>query len=560
MRRTTPVLSEAEVLSLTADELSEYENALVIDEQLSSTLSLMLAVSDESEAYPHIKLLDEILLALVEHRLYKSCGPGPASIKIAKGVYVHPITGERAVNQLEIDMPPGHGKSFMVSHHLPAWYLINFPDRKVGLATYEADFAREWGGKVQQLIKEHPEYGIEIDRKHEAQDRWLLKGRRGGMFTAGVGGPFTGKRIHLGVVDDPVKNSEDALSETKRTTNKNWWKTTFRTRAHPDGETVYVIMATRWHEDDLSGHILENESERTYQLSLPAIAFDTVDEEGYSTDPETGTRDPLNRRPGEALAPEMWSIEALEDFRRIQGPVWFEAMYQGKPSIAAGNKFNRFEAKWSLKDGIYTLEHPDGRVQTIRENQCLRVAAIDLAATENTDSDWSVFAVGDVTPDHYLIVRYVRRERVTSDKHTQWFTMLYDSWKPRYCMTEQKTYELTLVQNLRRLGRYVMRKATSRGDKVAKAFPAVERFGEDRVFTPKVAEWLDVWVREHKAFPNAKHDDQVDTSWMLVEAFDVLSVWAPHAPQDDSLSARIDRYVDGQGDEKHDHPELGFQY
>jgi hypothetical protein len=175
MRQTTPVLSREEVETLTPDELDEYLDALKVDEQLSSPLSLMMAVSDEAERYPHIVLLNDILMALVEHRLYKSCGPGPESIRVSKGVYVHPVTGERAVNQLEIDMPPGHGKSFMVSHHLPAWYLINFPNRKVGLATYEADFAREWGGKVQQLIKEHPEYGVEVDRKHEAQDRWTFE-------------------------------------------------------------------------------------------------------------------------------------------------------------------------------------------------------------------------------------------------------------------------------------------------------------------------------------------------------------------------------------------------
>jgi predicted phage terminase large subunit-like protein len=557
MRRMAPVLSREEVENLTPDELTELEGLLEIDEQMSSPLRYMLAASKEAQSHKHLEILDDVILAAIEHRLYID-GPGPQSVRNAEGLYVHPERGDEIVTIIEIDMPPRHGKSFYVSQHLTAWFRTVFPDKNVVACSYGDDLARDWGIAAQQVVRDNPQFGVEVDRKFEAAHDWRLKGHKGRMITAGVGGPITGKGFHLGIIDDPIKNQKEALSETTRLDHKNWWATTFFTRCEP--LAVIVIMATRWHEDDLSGHLLDTMQGKVYSVSIPAIAWDSVNEDGISIDPETGIADLMGRKPGEALWPERYPTARLKLIKEAQGEQWFQAMYQGKPSIAEGNKFKRFAAKWTLKDGVYTLKHPDGRIQTIPENQCLRISAIDLAATENTDSDWSVFAVGDVTPDHYLIIRYVRRERITSDKHTFWFTTLYNAWHPRYTMTERKTYELTLVQNLRRLGRYVMRKTHSVGDKVAKAHPAVERFGDDRVFTPENADWYPIWEREHKAFNNAKHDDQVDTTWMLVEAFDELSSWTPHIPQDDSLSARIDRYVDGQGDEKHDHPELGFQY
>lgn len=556
--RQSVLLSEQEISYLTPDELDQYEQLLQIEETLGSLLQYMLRVSSETKAYRHLVYLCVIIQALVEHRLY-SDGPGPQAVKNTQNQYVHPVTGEKAIRFLQIDEPPGHGKSFTVSEHLPAWFLTNYPDRKVGLASYEADFAREWGGKAQQHIKDHPEYGVHVDKKKQAQDNWGIEGHKGGMFTAGVGGPITGKRFHLGIVDDPIKNQDEALSETMRRKSRNWWATSFITRSHPDGETVFILMATRWHEDDLSGQVTAESPEKWFRVSLPAIAFDTVDAEGFSVDEETGKRDPLNRKPGEALCPEMWPVDVLMDIKDGQGPLWFQAMFQGKPSIAAGNSFRNFANRYSLIDGIYTLKSEDGSVTTFKESDCYRLSTVDLAATEKETSDYSVFATGDITPDHRLLIRNIVRERITSDKHTDWFTGNYEKSKPRYVGVENKTYGLTLIQNIRRLGRYIVKSINTPGDKVSKAHPATEAMSGGLVYLPDEAEWLEPWIAEHKKFPNGSHDDQVDTTSMLVDEFNLVGPWT-HVPviEDRSIETRMQNHYDGLQDEIQDHDEIGF--
>jgi hypothetical protein len=117
------------------------------------------------------------------------------------------------------------------------------------------------------------------------------------MTTAGVGGPITGRGAHLLVIDDPVKNDEEARSPTCRQKQWDWWQSVASTRLRPGG--LIVIIQTRWHRDDLTGRILKhakNNGQRWRVVSLPALA---------------GEDDPLGRAPGEALWPEMYPRERL---------------------------------------------------------------------------------------------------------------------------------------------------------------------------------------------------------------------------------------------------------
>jgi hypothetical protein len=98
------------------------------------------------------------------------------------------------------------------------------------------------------------------------------------MKTAGVGGPITGKGCNVLIIDDPVKNAEEAASPTYREKTWEWWRSTAFTRVEPEGSVLVIL--TRWHEDDLAGRLIqqqengedEDESERWEVLNLPAIA------------------------------------------------------------------------------------------------------------------------------------------------------------------------------------------------------------------------------------------------------------------------------------------------
>ena len=217
----------------------------------------------------------------------------------------------RSPKVLLIEAPPRHGKSELVSKYLPAWFLGTFPDRRVMLTSYEAGFARSWGRRVQEVFERWgPRYfGVRLNRRVRAASEWTIEGHEGGMFTAGVGGPLTGKGADLLIIDDPVKNSQTGLSETLREGQWDWWQSTASTRLEPGG--TVILIGTRWHEYDLAGRLLESEKNGGWpvrRLRLPALAE---------------VPDALGRAEGEALWPERWPRSVLEERARASDPYWW---------------------------------------------------------------------------------------------------------------------------------------------------------------------------------------------------------------------------------------------
>jgi len=221
---------------------------------------------------------------------------------------------------LLIEAPPRHGKSELISRYLPAWYLGMFPGRRVMLVSYGAAFARSWGRKARSVLAEHGQacFGVELNPLERAAAEWGLTGREGGMITAGIGGPLTGRGAHLLIIDDPVKNSAEIDSQAIREKHWDWWQSTASTRIEPGG--CAVLIATRWHYDDLSGRLIRaaqaGDGAPVRRLRLPAIAEED---------------DLLGRAPGEALWPERWPIRRLEKIRCEKEAGWWQAMYQQRP-------------------------------------------------------------------------------------------------------------------------------------------------------------------------------------------------------------------------------------
>lgn len=225
-----------------------------------------------------------------------------------------------------IDAPPRHGKSEYVSKYLPPWFLGMFPDRHVQLAGYQARFAASWGRKSRDLFEEWgPElFGVTARQDMRAADSWGIQDldgrpRDGTMHTCGIGGPMTGRGAHLLIVDDPIKNAEEAMSETILDRHWDWWESTASTRLEPGGKAI--VMATRWSERDLSGRLLES-AERgdgppVLRIHLPALA------EG---------NDILGRQDGEPLWPERYPREKLEEIKSARSPYWWNCLYQGRPT------------------------------------------------------------------------------------------------------------------------------------------------------------------------------------------------------------------------------------
>lgn len=157
------------------------------------------------------------------------------------------------------------------------------------------------------------------------------------MATAGVGGPFTGKGFHLGVLDDLIKNAEEAQSETYRNKTWEWLTSTFWTRREPEG--VMIVIGTPWHRDDYLARLRKWE-EPTREICLPAVC--------ESED------DPLGRTAGRALWPARYDEKALEGIRLAQGPYYWNALYQQRPTLHE-------QAEWPEEyfEGIWVPRMPD---------------------------------------------------------------------------------------------------------------------------------------------------------------------------------------------------------
>lgn len=168
---------------------------------------------------------------------------------------------EEGNGRLLVTLPPRHGKSEFISKWFPAWYLGCFPDHRVIMASYEADFAMSWGRKVRDILEEkgEPYFGIRVRKISSAADRWDIEGRAGGMQSVGVGGPLTGKGANILIIDDPVKNAAEANSQVYRDKTWDWYTSTAYTRLEPGGSII--LVQTRWHEDDLAGRILQKAKE-----------------------------------------------------------------------------------------------------------------------------------------------------------------------------------------------------------------------------------------------------------------------------------------------------------
>lgn len=266
---------------------------------------------------------------------------------------------DRKIKRLMICLPPGHMKSWLCSHHFPAFYLSKFKEDPFVAVTHTESFSETWGRKVRNLIMstEHQALfpGVNIAEDSRAAARWDTTAG-GSYFATGVGGAVTGKRARAITLDDLLRGQEDANSSSIRDNQWQWLGSDLMTRMMRD--CVIVFITTRWHLGDVAGRLIaaeQNGGEKWRKLILPAIA---------------GLNDPLGRKEGEALWPDEYPIEALERIKAqpAMTPRMWESLYQQSPILDSGNVIKRQWFKiWAQQERPrvrYTLQSYDTAVST----------------------------------------------------------------------------------------------------------------------------------------------------------------------------------------------------
>lgn len=445
--------------------------------------------------------------------------------------------------RLIVTMPPRHGKSELISKYTPAWFLGRFPEKKVMLASYADTFAAQWGRKARDVLKDNADlFDVKINPETSGGQYWELIGHRGVMVTAGVGGGLTGKGADLLVIDDPIKNSDEAQSQTIRDKHWDWWLSSVRTRLQKDAGVVCVM--TRWHEDDLVGRFLANDPSRNKDgtliqptipgdptsiirrtdvdgdewvlLNLPAFAEPGTGDLDPTPDPTNPTHqtDAVGRVAGQILWPSMFNAEWMAQTRRAMGEYWFSAMYMQRPSPADGllfrkKNFRYYESHHTGETHLITL-HTDAGPSVVDIAYCTKFQTVDVAASEDEQADYTVVSTWVVTPDGILIWWDCEWVQFDTTAVKGFVRRKYYEHRPNQCLIERLGHGLNVIQELLREGLPIGRLEPDK-DKVSRALPVCARYEALQVYHPMHATWIQEAEKQLLGFPNTKNDDIVDT-------------------------------------------------
>tara|TARA_B110000444_G_scaffold260176_1_gene306211 strand:- start:146 stop:1150 length:1005 start_codon:yes stop_codon:yes gene_type:complete len=317
------------------------------------------------------------------------------------------------------------------------------------------------------------------------QGNWETE-QGGYMYCVGVGGGITGRGADMLIIDDPVKNNEQAMSQVYRDKTVDWFQSVASTRLSPNGSVI--IIMTRWHPDDLAGHLIKNAQKGGEQwevLSLPAIAE---------------TNDPMGREVGEALWKDRYSADTLIERKKQVGDFWFTSMYQQKPYVKGGRVFS---------DANFYDKEPDGGVLGF---------SVDFAYSTKSYSDYSVIGIGKWFNKKLYIIDWWRGQTEASQFASvlKNFQVKYDV--PIHCYIGGT--ERGIVDFLKREHNLRIIEKPARGDKFTRAQPVAAAWNDGRVLLPTGKKFTNEMVQEICSFTglNDVHDDQVDTISALYDS------------------------------------------
>lgn len=390
-----------------------------------------------------------------------------------------------------ISAPPRHGKSQLTSIYTPGWLLERYPHYKTILAGYGAELATGFSRQVRDMIMDpNNEHLLKTRiRKDASRVEAFLTPEGGGMYAVGLGGAITGRGANVLLIDDYIKEIKEALSPAYRDYIWNWFVTTAYTRLEPGG--TCIIIATRWHSDDLIGRILATQRDQWEYIELPAIAEEN---------------DQIGRAVGEPLFPERYPVERLEELRGTLGSIFFAALFQQKPVDETGK----------ISDRAWLKPYPYAQIpeHELRDWKFARIW--DLAATPD-DGDYTVGTklAHNKKLNKTIIMNVIRDQMSPAQIESKVrLTAVADTTDVDvYIEQEPGSSGIHLVDHYARnvLPEFHVEGIPAVVKKLIRAQPMLAAAEAGDIWYME-GSWNEPFLREFDTFPTGEFDDQVDTA------------------------------------------------
>jgi len=395
-----------------------------------------------------------------------------------------------------INMGPRHGKTELATKRFLAWFSARHPEMSLIFGTYNDTFAGDVGRAVRDIIQS-PQHRT-IFPNHTLRDgsaaSQRLQTEDGGLLAfVGRGGSITGRGGHGIVIDDPIKDRQEADSKLIRDQLWTWFTQVIGTRLMTQDSFIMLIQ-TRWHEDDLVGRLTDpmnafydaEEAAQWRVIDFPALALDN---------------DILGRKPGEALWPEKFPVPFLSAQQRLD-PRGFQALYQGRPSSEGGNFFR--------SEDLLTYKQDE-----LPKNLRYYIASDHAVSTKQERDKTALVPVGVDEQDNIYVLPDVFWKHAASDVTVDAMLALMDRYNPLFWWAERGQISKAIGPFLRKRMQEeriycALIELTPTMDKQSRAQSIQARTAMGKVFFPSYARWWPDAKDQLLKFPNAAHDDFVD--------------------------------------------------
>jgi len=423
------------------------------------------------------------------------------------------------ITRLAIFMPPRHGKTMLASEYFSSWYLGRNPKHEIIFASYAQDRSDDVGKSVRDLMLSEtheevfPEGKLRIDAKGTRKFQTIQDGT---FFTTSWKGATTGRGANLLVLDDLIKDREDASSDTNRRKREDWFSSSGYTRLMADEgspEGRILLIMTRWAFDDIAAYLLDQLShEKWHVLNCPAIAEDN---------------DILGRRPGEALWPERYPVERLDNVKKSVKATDWTALYQQRPLPKEGGMWKLFWFKDYNTHQLRRIEDLLKEGQELPEelNWFHRIVfSLDTAYKTDQMNDPSVLTVWGYSKNRQYLLE-VFKEKLEYPELKKWIIRCHQKYKawnlgPVPVLIEDAASGQSLIQDFK-VSEYKIPVIAIKPvkSKVIRSEHASGYAEGGNIILPERAAWRTDYETEFAQFPFGANDDQMDSTTQYINWF-----------------------------------------